>query len=163
MKKDGGEKRGPFRSLPAGGGCLWGTYLPLLPPFLWLLPQLKAWVNELLRGEGANGEPKLPEPLMSGQGPAHRNTEHLPLLRAGNDLKSSKTTPKTGAWMYLIADFKKMNQGLCWWYQGFLPGGCVGPCWTLLADVPVQALREAGGADSLLLPGTWHRGEMEVT
>lgn len=79
-KKDGGKKRGPFRSLPAGGGCLRGTCLPLLPPFLWLLTQLKAWVNEPLRGEGANGEPKSPAPLMSGQGPAHRNTEHLPLL-----------------------------------------------------------------------------------
>lgn len=48
-----------------------------------------------------------------------------------------------------------------------VPGGfagcCIGPCWTLLADVLVWALQEAGRADSLLLPGTRHRGEMEVT
>lgn len=79
---------GPLHSLPAGEGCFGGTCLPQLLLFLWMLPQLKAWVNEPVGGEDANGEPKLPASLMSRQ-----RSEHLPLLQAGTDPTCSKKNP----------------------------------------------------------------------
>lgn len=46
-KSNDGGKRDPLGSRPARGGCSWSTCLPLMPPCLWQLLQLKAWANEL--------------------------------------------------------------------------------------------------------------------
>lgn len=51
-----GGRGGPLGSLPARGGCSWSTCLPLMPPYLWQLLQLKAWANELM---GSSNHPQL--------------------------------------------------------------------------------------------------------